>query len=268
MLQTFIILFREILEIAIILTIILAATRGVPRRGYWVALGLAGGAMGAGILAFFAQNLSNAMNGVGQEVFNAIVLIIAVLMIGWTVVWMQSHGRHIAQKMKKLGKAISEGETPLYSVAAVVSLAMWREGAEIVLFMMGIISGAQTPILEVVIGGTAGTIVAILVGVGLYFGLLTLSTKHLFAVTGWLLIFLASGMSAGVASYLTAADLIPSYGQVWDSSWLLSQNSILGKILHAMLGYNEHPSVSQLFFYITTFSIIFLLQKTASYKKM
>jgi high-affinity iron transporter len=268
MLPTFIILFREILEIAIILTIILAATRGVPSRGRWVLIGLLGGAIGAGILAFFAQNLSEAMNGAGQEIFNAGVLAVAVIMIGWTVVWMQSHGRQISQKMKKVGKAVSEGETPLYSVAVVVSLAMWREGAEIVLFMMGIISSAQEPISQIILGGVAGGATASLVGVLLYFGLITLSTRHLFSVTGWLLIFLASGMSAGVAGYLSAADIIPAYGQAWDSSWLLSQNSIIGKILHAMLGYSERPSLMQLLFYIVTFCSIFMLQKLTSRKKM
>ena len=261
MLPALIICFREFLEIAIIITIILAATRGVVGRGKWVIVGLVGGLVGAVLVAIFAQNISVAMEGVGQEIFNAIILAVAILMIVWTVVWMQSHGRALAHKMKKVGKAVSEGDVPLYSLAVVVSLAMWREGAEIVLFMAGIISSSQESVVDIMIGGIAGASLAILIGVLLYFGLIKLSSKHLFSVTGWLLILLACGMSAQMAGYLNAADMLPALGNTWDSGWLLSQDSVLGKILHAMLGYSERPSIIQLVFYTATLAIIFSLLK-------
>jgi high-affinity iron transporter len=261
MIQSFIICFREFLEISIIISIILAATRGVARRNFWVAIGISGGIAGATIVAIFAQNISNAMEGVGQEVFNATILSIAVFMIVWTVVWMQSHGRALAQKMKQVGKAVTEGDVPLYSLAIVVSLAMWREGAEIVLFMAGIISSSQESVFTIMTGGLAGAGIAIAIGTLLYFGLIKLSSKHLFLVTGWLLILLACGMSAQIAGYLNAADMMPSFGQIWDSSALLSQDSIMGKILHAMLGYSERPSGIQLIFYAATFAIIVSLLK-------
>ncbi|MEQ1789692.1 MAG: FTR1 family protein [Rickettsiales bacterium] len=268
MIQSFIICFREFLEIAIIITIVLAATRGVSGRGRWVSIGLAGGLAGALLIAVFARNISSAMEGVGQEVFNAGILTVAMLMIIWTVVWMQSHGRALAQKMKKVGKSVSEGEVPLYSLAVVVSLAIWREGAEIVLFMTGIISSSQESMFSIIAGGIAGSGVAIVIGVALYFGLIKLSSKHLFSVTGWLLIFLACGMSAQIAGYLNAADILPAFGQIWDSSWLLSQNSVLGKILHAMLGYSERPSVIQLIFYVLTMVITLSLLKLTNKVKI
>lgn len=261
MVASFIISFREFLEIAIIITIILAATRGVRGRTRWIGVGILGGIIGSAVVAAFAGSISNAMEGMGQEVFNAIILSVAVVMIVWTVVWMQSHGRAIAQKMKSVGKSVADGETPLYSLAVVVSLAMWREGAEIVLFMSGIISSSQESMLAIMSGGVAGALLAISIGVLLYFGLIKLSSKHLFSVTGGLLILLACGMSAQVASYLNAADIIPALGATWDSGWLLSQNSVAGKILHAMLGYSERPSVIQLIFYGSTLLIIFLLLK-------
>ncbi|MEQ1704594.1 MAG: FTR1 family protein [Rickettsiales bacterium] len=261
MIPSFIIAFREFLEIAIIITIILAATRGVAGRNFWVIAGIAGGLVGSAVVAVFASNISDAMEGVGQEIFNAAILAVAVLMIVWTVVWMQSHGRALAQKMKQVGKAVSEGETPLYSIAVVVSLAMWREGAEIVLFMTGIISSSQESIFAILIGGVAGAALAITIGILLYFGLIKLSSRHLFAVTGWLLILLACGMSAQVAGYLNAADILPSFGNTWDSSWLLTQDSIIGKILHVMLGYSERPSVMQLIFYVATMVVTVALIK-------
>ena len=156
MIPAFIIAFREFLEIAIIITIILAATRGVAGRSRWICIGLVGGLAGAVLVAVFATTISDAMEGVGQEIFNAAILTVAVLMIIWTVVWMQSHGRALAHKMKGVGKAVTDGDVPLYSLAMVVSLAMWREGAEIVLFMAGIISSSQESILSIMTGGFAG----------------------------------------------------------------------------------------------------------------
>lgn len=261
MIASFIISFREFLEISIIITIILAATRGVAGRNLWVAAGIGGGVVGAGVVAIFAENISVAMEGVGQEIFNAAILAIAVMMIIWTVVWMQSHGRALAQKMKQVGKAVSDGDTPLYSLAVVVSLAMWREGAEIVLFMAGIISSSGESIFAILVGGVAGAALAIAIGTLLYFGLIKLSSKHLFRVTSWLLILLACGMSAQIAGFLNAADKLPALGHTWDSGWLLPQDSIIGKILHAMLGYSERPSVIQLIFYAVTLAVIVLLLK-------
>lgn len=261
MIPAFIIAFREFLEIAIIITIILAATRGVKGRNLWVFIGICGGLAGAAVVAFFAENISSAMEGVGQEIFNALILSVAVAMIVWTVVWMQSHGRALAQKMKQVGKAVSEGDVPLYSLAVVVSIAMWREGAEIVLFMTGIISSSDESAISILAGGISGAAIAIFLGALLYFGLIKLSSKYLFIVTGWLLILLACGMSAQIAGFLNAADILPSYGQVWDSSALLSQDSIVGKILHAMLGYSERPSGIQLVFYLVSLISINILIK-------
>jgi high-affinity iron transporter len=199
MLPTFIIMFREILEIAIILSIIVAATRGVAGRGFWIWAGIGGGLVGAGIVAFFTDKISDLMEGMGQELFNAIVLLLAAFMIGWTVIWMQRHGREIATRVKKIGQDVAEGNVPLYSVAIVVSLAMWREGSEIVLFMFGVISTEQYTLGSILLGGAGGSLAAASIGFLMYFGLIKLSMKHLFTVSGTLLMLLACGMAASGA---------------------------------------------------------------------
>ncbi len=268
MIPTFIILFREILEISIILSIIMAATRGIAGRGRWVLAGIGGGLIGSAIVAYFAGSISNAIEGMGQEVFNAGVLFIAVLMIGWTVIWMQTHAREMVQKIKQVGQAVHDGSLPLYALATVVSLSMWREGAEIVLFMTGIITTRTESILAIAAGGAAGTAVAATIGLLLYFGLIKFSTRYLFSTTSWLLTLLACGMSAQAAGYLAAADMLPTLAQqLWDSSALLSENSVVGKILHAMLGYSERPSGIQGIFYVATLFTIMGLLKITQRKK-
>lgn len=260
MIPSFIILFREVLEISIILSIVLAATRGVCGRNKFILLGVSGGCLGAVMIALFAGAISDALDGMGQEVFNGVVLLLAAGMIGWTTVWMQTHGRELAQKIKQVGVCVREGSLPLYSVAVVVALSMWREGAEIVLFMAGISSVTTDSMFAVAAGAAGGGLLAAAIGGLIYMGLITLSSRHLFRVTGWLLILLAAGMSAAGAGYLAAADVLPVLAtQLWDSSALLSDDSVMGKILHAMLGYSARPSGIQLAFYLGTLGVILLM---------
>ena len=262
MLSTAIIFFREIFEIAIILSITMAATRGVAGRGKWVLAGIGGGMLGAALVALFAEELSQMLKGVGQEVFNAGVLFTAVLMIGWTVVWMKKHGRELSTKFIHTGKQVSSGVLPVHALAILVSLSMWREGAEIVLFMFGVLSSTQDSIGAIVFGGALGGISAAVIGTLLYFGLITLPMRHLFSFTGMLLTLLACGMSAQAASYLSSAGLLPEMGaQLWDSSHILSTSSPLGYVMHSLLGYTERPSGMQLAFYLSTLAVILGLSR-------
>ncbi len=262
MFAAFVILFREILEISLILGVIAAATRGVAGRGRWIGIGIAGGVAGSCVVAWFADGISQAMEGTGQELFNAGILFVAVAMIGWTVIWMQKHGRELSQRIKRVGAAVSNGELPLYALATIVCLTMWREGSEVALFMTGILSTSEESLAAILTGAALGVAVAGTIGTLLYLGLITLSTRHLFAATSWLLILLACGMSAQAAGFLTSAGTLPELvPQVWDSSHLLSQSSVFGQMLHAMIGYTERPSAMQLVFYAGTFAVIFGLLK-------
>ena len=260
MIPALLIVFREVLEIAIILSIVMAATRGVTGRGRFVAFGIAGGLVGSVLVAYFANSITDALEGMGQEVFNGAVLLLAALMIAWTTIWMQTHGRELSHKMKHVGNAVREGSLPLLSVTVVVALSMWREGAEIALFMTGIISTSEESMAAILGGALAGGLGAAVIGALIYFGLIKLSNKYLFSVTGWMLILLASGMAAAGAGYLVAADILPALvPEVWDSSAFLSENTLLGKVLHAMFGYSERPSGMQLLFYLATLGSILLV---------
>jgi len=167
MLSITIIVFREILEISLIIGVLLAATKGLTGRGKLVLGGLVAGIFGSGIVAFFAEVISNAAEGMGQELFNAIVLFAAAILIGWTVIWMRRYGRTLKQHFEEVGGAVISGEKPLYTLAVVVALSVLREGSEIVLFTYGVmVSGVS--IFSVFAGAFAGLISGTAVGVALY----------------------------------------------------------------------------------------------------
>jgi len=249
MLASALIVFREVFEAGLILGIVLSATRGVAGRAYWVLGGVLGGLFGACLVAAFAGAIGEAMQGSGQEVFNAAILLIAAVMLGWHNVWMARHGREMAGEMKALGRSVSNGSRTLMALAVVVGVAILREGSEVVLFLYGLAAGGD--------GGAAllGGCVLGLLGGGavaavLYRGLVSIPTRQLFRVTNVMLSLLAAGMAAQAAGFLIQADLLPAWGaHIWDSSAVLDEKSIAGRALHALIGYTDRPAGLQLVIY-------------------
>src|SRR5262249_42786608 len=135
MLATAIIVFREVLEAALIVSIVLAASTGAPGRGRWVSGGVAAGVVAPGLVARFAESIADAVSGIGQELFNATILLLAVGMLGWHIIWMSRHGRELAASARAIGKAVISGSRPLYVLAVVCGLAVLRQGSETVLFL-------------------------------------------------------------------------------------------------------------------------------------
>jgi len=262
MFATLIIIFREVIEAGLIVGIVMAATKGVPRRGLWVSYGIAGGIVGACVVAAFASTINSAMEGVGQEIFNVFVLSVAVLMLTWHNVWMARHGREIAIQMKNIGEAVAHGRRTLAALSVVVGIAVLREGSEIVLFLYGIAISGSDSAFSMALGGVIGLLFGVGLGALTYLGLLRIHSRHLFAVTGWLIALLAAGMAAQVVALLDQAQIATALNStVWDSSWLLSDGSLAGKMLHTLIGYTAQPTLMQLITYIATLAIIFTLMR-------
>jgi high-affinity iron transporter len=260
MLSTALIVFREILEAALVVSIVLAATKGVPRRSFWVCGGLFSGVLGACLIAIFADEISEWASGMGQEIFNALVMLIAVLMLAWHSIWMARHGREMSMQLNMMGQAVASGQKPLTGLAIVVGVAVLREGSETVLFLYGIAAGDPGQTAQMLTGGLLGIAGGVIAGAAIYFGLLRVAMRHLFKVTNSLIILLAAGMASQCMGFLVAADWLPSLGDtVWDSSWLLTDNSIVGKMLHTLIGYTAQPAGIQVFAYVITICSILML---------
>ena len=256
MLGIAILVFRETLEAALVVTVVFAATRGVPGRARWISAGIAAGVLGAVAVALSTGIIADAVQGMGQELFNATVLFAAVAMIAWHAIWMATHGRALAVQMKTLGSAVSVGRRPLTALLIVVALAILREGSEVVLFLFAQAAGGSQ--WWDIAGGIAlGVVGGCATGLALYFGLLRIPIRHFFTATNWLLLLLAAGMASQAARFLVQADLLPSLGpRLWDSSALLSDRSLLGQTLHALVGYDARPAGVQVLFYVVTGALI------------
>ncbi|MGH6856865.1 MAG: FTR1 family iron permease [Methylocella sp.] len=257
-----IIVLREVFEAGLIVGIVLAATQTLPSRGRYVAGGILAGLLGAALVAAFAGALSNALAGAGQEVFNAAILGIAVVMLGWHNVWMARHGRQIGEDMRQLGRDVLSGSRPLTALAVVVAVAVLREGSEVVLFLYGVVISSGESGLSLLLGGLLG----LLLGAGIsgltYKGLAVIPPRHLFKVTSVLIAFMAAGMAAQSVAFLEQADIATGLSNiVWNTSSVLADNSIAGRVLHTLLGYTGTPSELQLVVYLATLGTIFGVMK-------
>ena len=262
MLSALLIVFREVIEAGLIVGIGLAATQGVPRRGIAVSVGVGAGVLGACVVAAFAGELAALFQGNGQELFNASILLLAVLMLTWHNVWMASHGREMARELKAAGHEVVTGKRTLGALGVVVGVAVLREGSEVVLFLYGIAAQGGTSNAALLAGGALGLGAGAVVSALMYFGLLTIPAGRLFQVTSGLITLLAAGMAAQAVLFLQNGGYIEVMtGTVWDTSWLLREDSIPGRLLHTLVGYVEAPNGAQILAYLGTIVAILALMR-------
>ena len=262
MLAALIIVFREVFEAGLIVGIVLAVTGGVPHRNRWIGGGVLAGALAACVVAAFTGVLSQVFEGMGQELFNAAILGVAVVMLTWHNVWMAHHGREMAGEMRAAGRAVAEGSKSLLALAVVVGVAVLREGSEVALFLYGVAASDGGSALSFAVGGLIGLALGVAVCLLTYFGLMRIPQRALFATTTVLITLLAAGMAAQAVAFLEQANwLTPLNTVVWDSGWLLSQASISGRTLHTLIGYTDQPTEMQLLVYVAVLVATVLLMR-------
>ncbi len=258
MIASAIIVFREVFEISIILSIIMAATNNIPNRKFFILAGILGGVIGSLVIAYTMSNFGELFNQLGQEMINIISLFLAVLLISWTVIWMSTNAKLFNQKLQKASREADFGLKPLYIISIIIASAILREGSEIILFLMGIyVSGGE--LHNLIKGSVLGLSLGAIMGLLIYKGLVNFSYKHIFKITSALLIFLAASMASEMANFLSAANILTIFSKpLWDSSHILSEESLTGKILHVLFGYDSKPTGLQILFYSFTLAFIYL----------
>lgn len=262
MLAALIIVFREVFEAGLIVGIVLAVTSSVPNRNRWIGGGVLAGVLAACLVAAFAGALSQFFAGMGQEVFNAAILGVAVMMLTWHNVWMAHHGREMAGELRAVGQAVVDGTKSLLALAVVVGVAVLREGSEVALFLYGVAASDGGSALSLTLGGLIGLVLGAAVCLLTYFGLMRIPPRALFATTTALITLLAAGMAAQAVAFLERANWLTSLDTVvWDSAWLLPETSIAGRTMHTLTGYTDQPTEMQLVVYAAVLLVTFMLMR-------
>ena len=256
-----VIVLQEILEAALMLSLLLAFLRyfnevttlsAVPRalllRRRWAVYSVVLGVVFAWLYSVNLGTISEAFDYVGLEVANAAIHSLSCLFLV-VIAWLFPVPFDEESDAKKEGyPSIRIGMLTL-SMVIVVTLAILREGSEIMQFAGGIIGQHQSG-LSVLYGGLVGAGIGISTGVLLYFGLTGLPPSWSLRTCTLLLALMAGNMAAQAVLLLTQADWLPYTAIAWDSGALLDEASVLGQLSFALVGYESTPSWLQVAAYV------------------
>jgi high-affinity iron transporter len=240
-----IIVLREVLEAALMVSVLLAVSRPLNLAAGWMRGGLLLGLIGAVAYGFSIDRVSELFDGVGQEVVNAVLQfgVFAVLAVAVFLIARQN------------GQPSGNDRLLPGVMAAAIVLAVTREGAEILIFISGFLQLSDF-FPSVGIGSLAGAAIGYSVGVLFYYFLLSLEAGHTLRISLVLLTLVACGMIRQATGLLIQADWITVAGPLWDTSGLVAEDSLLGQLLYALVGYEATPSAIEVLVYSTSFALM------------
>ncbi|TDA64059.1 MAG: FTR1 family iron permease [Clostridia bacterium] len=191
-LSSFLIIVREGLEAILVLAALIAylvksGNGGRVRSLYGSALA----ALTASVLTAWLLRAVFQVSGAGQEILEGVTMLAAVVVLFFVSYWLLSKAEadRWQQYIKsKVESSLTTGNTMALWWAAF--LAVYREGAETVLFYQALLSGGVEtgPVL---LGLAAGAAVLLVVFILVRVGSVRLPLKPFFAVTGTLMYYLA-----------------------------------------------------------------------------
>lgn len=250
MIAALLISFREGLEAALIIGIVQGYLRkiGRPERQRDVWLGVVAAIGVSVILAVAIQLVDLELEGKAEQVFEGAMMLLAVIVLTWMIYWMRYQARMMQSSLESnVRRAVDSGDRRgLFTVAFV---AVFREGVETALFLSAAAFAVEKG--EVLSGAVLGLALAIAIGLALYASTIRLKTRWFFNVTSFLLLIFAAGLFAHGVHEFQEAGLLPSINpQLWNMNHILDENSGVGELLKALVGYNGNPSLEEVAAYI------------------
>lgn len=262
MIASFFLSFREGLEAALVIGVLLGALQKTNRKNYqptiWAGLGFA--VFLSILVGVMLYRLGAAFEGKAEEIFEGITMLLAAGLLTWMILWMQSQARSVNQKLKEdVQQAIlKDSKTALFFVAF---LAVIREGIELAFFLTAAsmnYDGNQT-----LIGAALGTASVIVVAFLFFGSIVRLNISKFFKVTSIILLLFAAGLVAHGVHELNAAGIIPSVIEnIWNINHIVDENSTLGLFLKTLVGYNGNPSLTETIAYVLYFGVIWIISNT------
>ncbi len=266
-LTTFFIVFRETLEAGLIVGIILTLLAHMKQRRYFPhVLGSSLAAVLVSVLAGFAlMSLTESAQGRMQELLEGGISFAACAVLTYMIFWMDRQARKIKSEIEtQIEVAMSRGE--YFVLMSLPFLAIFREGAETVLFLSAVASKDSQAVSWA--GGSLGFLFASLITLIIFVGGKKIPLRPLFQTTGVFLLFVAAGLLAHGIHEFEEVGVIPIiYGQVWDINPILNEKIGLGVFLKSLFGYNGNPSFLEVLTYIFyLFGIYWFLSKRRQIK--
>lgn len=274
MFTPFLIVLREGIEAALIVGIIASYLKQTG-KGYLLPYALIGVLLAVALSLFagaFILLLNAEFPQKTQELFEAIIGIVAVILLTWMVFWMRTAARTISQQFKsQIDDAVASPSGAGWMLVSLAFFAVAREGLETVFFLLAIFQQSQSQYVP--LAALAGLILSVIIGIAIFKFGVRIQLKTFFRWTSLFILLVAAGLLASAFRSLHEAGLWNDLQQVaFDWSNLLPTSSLLGTILSGLFGYHDSPAVGELgiwFAYlIVTLTLYFTLpmQETAARK--
>ncbi|HEY0200501.1 MAG TPA: iron uptake transporter permease EfeU [Burkholderiaceae bacterium] len=257
MLIPFLIMLREGIEAALIVGIVASYLQRSGRGAWMPAIWI--GVLLAVALSLFAgaglQLLAAEFPQKQQELFEAVIALIAVVMLTFMVFWLRRAAHAIkGELISSVEQAFATTSRQGYALVGMVFFAVAREGLESVFFLLAIFQ--QSSGWEAPVGALLGIAVAIVFGWGIYSGGVRLNLRRFFRWTGLFILVVAAGLFAGALRALHEAGLWNHLqAVVFDWSEVLPIDGPLGAVLSGLLGYQATPTVGELVAYVAFLAV-------------
>lgn len=261
MLAPFLIMLREGIEAALVTGIIASYLRQTGRSAWlpsiWVGIFLAV-ALSLFIGAIL-QLMSAEFPQKAQELFEAIVGIVAVIVLVSMVFWMRRAARSIKTELhSSIDKAMQAGDGATWALIGMAFFAVAREGLESIFFLLAIFQ--QSPGATAPLGALGGLAVAVVLGFAIYYGGVRINLRRFFRWTGVFIIVVAAGLLASVLRNLHEAGIWNSLQErVFDLSAILPVSSLAGTVLSGIFGYHDAPTLGEAIVWVAFLAITLFL---------
>ena len=242
---TFLVTLREAFEASLLLGLVYTYLDKIGARENfrWVTLGSALGLAASVAMGVGVGFLSGPLLDLGPDLIGAGVIFLAVVLLTWHAWWMQQHARGIRGVIEQ---RIDQARVTqrLWIVGLIAFTGVFREGAETVLFLWGIMAQATSAAgWGTVAGGVAGIVTAAALGWAIFYGGRNVSLPRFFAITTALILLLAAGLFSTGLGRLQGLGVLPMTVTLWDTSAFLSDGSVAGSFLGGLVGYRARPSL-------------------------
>jgi high-affinity iron transporter len=249
LLSSVIFTLQETLEAALIISVLLVTSRLVNANGKYIGQGILIGLAGALIYSLNMATISEWFDYVGQEITNATIQFLIIIFI-ISLTYLTFNLIH-----QKNNSSVTIRTLFAISVTAIIALAITREGSEILIFFGGFYQQSND-FTAVIMGGAIGFTIGVSVGILLYYLLMNIATIWRQRISTILLALTAGNMASQAVTELTQADWMSQGQFLWDTSTLLSEYSVLGQLMYALIGYEATPSSQQVIFYLVAISLV------------